>query len=453
MPLRLPYLADDLRANAFALGRGRARPRIGAEVELIPVSAETGAQVPVVSAEGPATLPLLRRFGARQGWTEQASPYGVPRFVLPDGGIVSYEPGGQIELSSTPFASGCALVRSLRAAVPPLLDFARDEGIELLSLGVAPAGGIEDVPMQLPGARYVRQTRFYEAIGTGGTRMMRQTAAMQVSLDFGAEPLLAWRVLNAMAPYVTAVFANSPVYCGEPTGHRSYRARIWRELDGGRTGCFACADPIGEYLEFALAAPAILLGGDPPPAEPRPQGGGSRIPVPRIVADVDHAFASFAAWNERGGVGPDDWRAHLTTLFPEVRPKGFAEVRSADAVAPEWYAAPLVLLAGIVHHPPSLRAAAELLGATDPELLHAAGRDGLSDPRIASVARDLADLALAGAAALEGFFHGADLEQAAEFFARYTRRARSPADDTLDAIAAALAAPAAKSARQGCRSR
>jgi glutamate--cysteine ligase len=402
-------LLEDLRTHAFALGRVPGPPRIGAEVELIPVSAESGAQVPIVSVDGVSTLPLLRRFGARHGWTEQASPYGVPQFALPDGGIVSYEPGGQIELSAAAFPSATALVRALRGTVLPLMKEMRDGGIELLTVGVEPRGGIEDVPMQLPGRRYVRQTRFMEAIGTGGTRMMRQTAAMQVSIDFGAEPRAAWRVLNAMAPYVTAIFANSPVYRGEPTGHRSYRARIWRELDGGRTGCFACDDPVGEYLYFALAAPAILLGDD-------------------------DCFPSFAEWNARGCATPDDWRAHLTTLFPEVRPKGFAEVRSADAVAPEWYAAPLMLLAGIVHHPPTLRAATNLLGAPDPGLLHAAGRDGLGDPAIASVARDLAELALAGAAALPGFFAAEDLEEADAFFARYTRQSRSPADDVLERI-------------------
>ncbi|HEU0300914.1 MAG TPA: glutamate-cysteine ligase family protein [Longimicrobium sp.] len=439
MALSRAALLQDLRTHAFALERAPGPPRIGAEVELIPVLAESGAQVPIVSADGPATLPLLRWFGARHGWVEQASPYGVPQFAVPDGGIISYEPGGQIELSAAAFPSASALVRSLRATVLPLTDAAREEGMELLAVGVAPQGGIGEVPMQLPGARYVRQTRFYEAIGTGGTRMMRQTAAMQVSIDFGAEPLLAWRVLNAMAPYVTAIFANSPVYRGEPTGHRSYRAQIWRELDGGRTGAFACTgDPVEEYLDFALAAPAILIGDLP---SPRP---GIQAVVPRMAGDAD-AFRPFAEWNARGCASPDAWRTHLTTLFPEVRPKGFAEVRSADAVAAEWYAAPLVLLAGIVHHAPALRAASDLLGAPDPGLLHAAGRDGLADPRIAAVACDLVDLAMAGAAALPGSFGADELDEAAAYFARYTRRARSPADDTLDALAAGLT-PAAVAA-------
>jgi glutamate--cysteine ligase len=410
-PLARAGLLADLRTHAFALGRTPGPPRIGAEVELIPVSADTGAQVPVASEEGLSTLPLLRRFGARHGWTEQPSPYGVPQWSLPDGGVISYEPGGQIELSAPAFPTGTALIRALRATVLPLTAAARDEGIDLLSVGVEPRNGLEDVDLQLPGTRYVRLTHFLRSIGTGGERMMRQTAAMQVSVDFGAEPLLAWRVLNAMAPYVTAIFASSPLYRGEPAGHRSYRARIWRELDGGRTGLFACENPVGEYLDFALAAPAILLG------------DGSR-------------WRSLAEWNAEGCVGSDEWRAHLTTLFPEVRPKGFAEMRAADAVAPEWYAAPLVLLAGILYDPRTLAAAAELLGAPEPGLLHAAGRDGLSDARIAAAARELARLGMEGAAALPGFFSADDLDEAAAYFARYTHRSRSPADDALDALAA-----------------
>ena len=61
--------------------------------------------------------------------------------------------------------------------------------------------------------------------------MMRQTAAFQVSLDFDDEPRLRWRLLNAVAPYVTAIFANSPVYEGLATGHQSFRAQVWRRLD------------------------------------------------------------------------------------------------------------------------------------------------------------------------------------------------------------------------------
>lgn len=409
MPLDHATFAADLRDHAFGSRRRGARPpAIGAEVELIPVDAETRAVVPVAAADGLSTLPLLRELARRHGWREEASAYGAPRFTVPDGGVLSYEPGGQIEFSSPPFRSASALLASLRAVVAPLRSEAREWGMELLSVGIDPVNAVSDIPLQLPGSRYARLTRFLEDAGTGGTRMMRQTAAFQCSLDWCGDAFPRWRFLNALAPYVVAVFANSPVYRGADTGERSFRARVWRELDGGRTGIFPCADPVGEYLEFALDAPAILL----------PEEAGDWRP--------------FREWNDLGRATLDDWHAHLTTLFPDVRPKGFVEVRGADAVPPEWYAAPLAFLGGLTYHEPTLAAAAEIAGDPDPELLDRAGRLGLGDERIGAAAHDLFALALRGAEALgPTFLCPGDLEEARVFFDAYTRRGRSPADDAV----------------------
>jgi glutamate--cysteine ligase len=401
-------LAADLRDNAFGQRRREPRPpTLGAEVELIPVDAETRAIVPIIADEGRSTLPFLRGFAGRWGWKETASVYGMPNWLLPDGGTITFEPGGQIELSAPPFRSASALLKSLRQTVHPLVRDAREEGIELLGVGIDPVNAVDDIPLQLPGKRYVRLTRFLEECGGGGTRMMRQTASFQCNLDWGADAFGRWRFLNALAPYATAVFANSPVYRGEDTGERSFRARVWRELGGGRTGIFACGDdPVGEYLRFALDAPAILI--------PREHEG----------------WPSFGEWNARGEVGMEEWRTHLTTLFPDVRPKGFAEMRAADAVAAEWYAAPVAFFGGLAYHAPSFQAACELVGVPDPALLVRAGREGLRDERIAVTSRDLFALALEGAAALgPGFLCPADLEEARAFFDTYTARALSPADD------------------------
>lgn len=409
-PTRAALLAD-LRSRAFGIGAPARPRRLGAEVELVALVAGTHLPAPVAAPEGPATLPLLRRHAAAHGWTERASAHGPPRFVLPDGGTVSYEPGGQLELSAPPFASGGALLRSLRAAVLPLVEAARDAGIELLSVGIDPHNPVEAAPLQLCGPRYGRMAEHFARLGPGGARMMRQTASMQVNLDWGDDPPALWRVLNAAAPYLIAIFANSPVYAGLRTEHRSVRAHAWRELDPARTGAFrAAGDPAEEYLAFALRAGAIL----------KPWRGGEA--------------AGAGDWLARGEMTEEEWRTHLTTLFPEVRPRGYAEVRSIDALAPEWWAAPLALLAGIAYHADARRAAAELLGEPDPGLLRPAGRVGLRDPATARVARDLFCVGLEGAAALgEAYLGGGGMEAAREFYERYTRRGRAPADDATPA--------------------
>ncbi len=408
-------LEADLRDNAFG-GRRRSHrpPSIGAEVELLPVGLDSRRPVPIVAEGGGlSTLPFLRAFAGRWSWTETASAYGMPNWRLPDGGTITFEPGGQIELSAPPFRSASALLHSLRSTVRPLLAAGREHGIDLLSVGIEPLGAVSDVALQLPGKRYVRLTRFLDDCGTGGTRMMRQTASFQVNLDWAGDAPARWRFLNALAPYVTAIFANSPVYRGRDTSERSFRARVWREMGAGRTGIFGCAgDPVPEYLRFALDAPAILM-----PHE-------------------DDGWLPFGEWNARGTATEEDWKTHLTTLFPEVRPKGFVEVRGADAVQPEWYAAPVVLLGGLAYHAPSFAAASEIVGAPDAALLERAGRRGLGDERIAAAARDLFALALEGATALgAAFVCPADVEEARAFADTYTARGLSPADDVLAEMA------------------
>ena len=366
---------------------------------MLALDAETNAPVPLCDPERVSSLPVLRRLSRVNGWREQLSGSGVSRFLLPNGGVLSFEPGGQIEFSTPACTSAAELLACLRSTVPPLRAWMAQHGIVLLSAGIDPLNSLSTTPLQLRTPRYTHMDAYLSALGPAGPRMMRQTASLQLNLDCGPEPLLRWRVVNALAPYLIAIFANSPSYAGERTGHASFRAHTWRELDPLRTGMHGLdGDPVREYLEFALNAPTLLA---------------DRAPFGNLLPEVSL----------------EGWRMHLSTLFPEVRPKGYLEVRSADAVAPEWYPAPVALLAGIILHLASLHAAAELLGTPDPALLRRGGRDAVADPEIGRVARDLWDIAFAGCTALGGaFFPGEELAVAREFATRYTHQGLSPAD-------------------------
>jgi glutamate--cysteine ligase len=410
-------LAADLAERVFAPSpMATLTPRrVGAEVELIALDAHTGWPCPLVGNAAPATLPFLQRFAARQGWTEERTAKGAVSFAVRGGGVVSFEPGGQIEYASRPHRSLTGLVDRLREVVLPLRSAAAAEGIALLAVGIDPVNPVDRAPLQLKCERYSRMAAHFGRIGPAGARMMRQTAAFQISLDFDDEPRLRWRLLNALSPYVTAIFANSATYAGRDTGHRSYRAHCWRMLDPLRTGLpYGETRPVEEYLEFALAAPAILY------------------------PTVEDRCLPFAAWLDRANPTMDEWEAHLGTLFPEVRPRGRLELRSADAVDPAWYAAPLAFTAGLAYEPHALRAALELLPPPDPGLLERAGRLGLGDPAIARTAADLFQLAL-GACAVLGprFLHPVHLEEARAYFEHYTRLGRSPADDPVSRAVAA----------------
>jgi glutamate--cysteine ligase len=190
-------------------------------------------------------------------------------------------------------------------------------------------------------------------------------------------------------------------------------------LDATRTGvAVPDADPASEYARFALAANDML------------------------ATDVDGAHRPFSA-SMSGEEDGARWATHLTTLFPEVRPRGHFEVRSCDAIDPAHYAAPIVLLTGLAYDERSANEAA-LLAAESRALLRTAGEAGLRDVAIARTARDLFALAIAGARRLgPHFIEESDLDVATQFYEEYTARGRSPADDrTLLAPAGWLSAAA-----------
>jgi glutamate--cysteine ligase len=210
---------------------------------------------------------------------------------------------------------------------------------------------------------------------------------------------------------LVAMFANSPRLDGADSGWRSNRARAWRELDPARTGFFpGMGDGPRRYLDFALGAADLFSEG-----------------VPRPFA-VEHP----------GGVRAGIWSRHLSTLFPEVRPKGYLEVRCFDALPSPWLAAPLVAVTALAFDDRTAEGAESLLGTPDSATLRAAGEHGLADERLADAAQRLVPLVLEGAERLDGYWERGDLERAAAFFERYTLRGRSPADDSSPAATPAL---------------
>jgi glutamate--cysteine ligase len=227
---------------------------------------------------------------------------------------------------------------------------------------------------------------------------------VHVNVDPVAPTPTSWRVANAMAPVLVAAFANSPRYGGKLTGARSWRAEQWRRLDPRRTGVFApSGEPVREYLQFALDAPAFLLD-DPEEARP------------------------FREWLT-AGVSLEAFDRHLTTLFPEVRPRGYLELRSFDALPLRYLPAATVLVVGVLQDPESLASALELLPMPGLDLLCLSGRSGLQDPRLGALARELFSLALQGAGRLgHGVVGPRSLELALGFLEELSARGRDPGD-------------------------
>ncbi len=326
-------LVEDLFAPH---GSQRAGTSVGAELELIPIRRASRTRVGIEDgAAGPGTAGVARRAGAANEWTETTDGYGAPSWLTPEGGRVCYEPGGQFEISSPVFTSANELEHFLSDTVQSLRAAATDSGISLLASGVDPYNDIDDVPAEIRAPRYDAMVRYLDTIGPSGRRMMRQTASLQVNVELGPDPLMRWALLNALAPYLTAAFANSPNYAGAATGYASYRALLWRTLDPTRTGIpFDASDSVGAYATFARRAGRIV----------------------------------------------DDDRGHLSTLFPEVRPRGYFELRSMDAMEPARAGDAIRFVCSLIHDEDVAAEVWSVIGPPDVMLLDRAALAGRSDP-------------------------------------------------------------------------
>ena len=195
-------------------------------------------------------------------------------------------------------------------------------GVGFIGLGAAPHWTHDEMPL-MPKGRYKLMDSYMQKVGTMGTSMMRRTCTVQVNLDFGSEADMVqkMRVALALQPVATALFANSPFFEGKLNGHKSWRARIWRDLDPDRTGMlpFVFEDGFGfeAWVDYALDVPMYFVYRDG-----------------KYIDALGMSFRDFLKGELPALPGEiptlSDWADHLTTIFPEARLKKFIEMRGAD---------------------------------------------------------------------------------------------------------------------------
>lgn len=388
---------------------------VGIELELIPVS-------PPAGCPGPDSDVLLDRIAAE----------------VPAAGSFTFEPGGQFEYSGPACATLAEAVDDAEQTLERVAAAAREVDLELRTRGLAPWFGPDDVGLRRPKPRYREMDRYMTRRGPWGRWMMRLSASLQVNLDFGTpeEAPGRWATANALTPLLTAVFANSPTVLPDGTSVVDGRWWIWRQLDPSRTRRLGERGAIGpgadgagilpwtEYLKFALTARVVF------DADMRP-----------VVVDGEEA-PRFTDWWLAGGEddGPteDDWYAHLGTLFPDVRPRRWMEIRAVDVPERPWWPVPPTLLSALLYDDRAREGADEVLGglaasAPRAELSERAIREGLADAELRAVALELFGLAEGAMDRFPaGWFGDRARTATAEFRERYVETGRMQADEARE---------------------
>ncbi|HEV2760806.1 MAG TPA: ergothioneine biosynthesis glutamate--cysteine ligase EgtA [Acidimicrobiales bacterium] len=334
----------------------------------------------------------------------------------PVGGLLTVEPGGQVELSSRPHVGAAAAIAATATDLRALRSGLAAAGIDTTALGLDPARPDQRV---VHGPRYDAMEAYFGGDGGAGMAMMCGTASVQVNLDLGdpAEMPRRWRMAHAVGPVLVAAFANSPLAAGVPTGARSTRQQIWGLLDPTRSApAMSLLPPADAWARYALAASVILI-----------QAGAEEF-VPL------RSGLPFGAWmsegHELGYPTLDDFAYHLTTLFPPVRPKGWFELRMIDALPDPWWQVAVAVTVAVLDDPEAF-ATAERACRPVVDCWAEAAAHGLSHPGLASAARTCFAAALTALPRLGLDRHTVNATE--DFVDRYVDRGRSPADDMLDA--------------------
>ena len=337
---------------------------------------------------------------------------------LPGGSAVTFEPGGQLELSGPPrqgIADACTRMRGDTAAARAAF---ATHGIELEGIGLDPRGAW---PRVVDAPRYRAMETYFDTRWPLGRTMMRNTASVQVNVDMGTTPESVnerWKRAHDLGPTLAAAFANSPFDAlGRATGWRSARLAVWAAIDPART---VAANRRGataptSYAAYALDAPVMMI--NPSPTQ--------------SVAMRD--TVAFSRWledgHELGWPTIDDFAYHLTTLFPPVRPRGWLELRMIDALQEEWWPVAVAVTAALLDDPAASDEAADAVAPVR-DSWTAAARDSLAVPALHVAAERCFAAAL-------GAFDRLDVDAetvraTVAFHDRYVARGRCPADDRRD---------------------
>ncbi|MBL4812283.1 MAG: glutamate--cysteine ligase [Rhodobacteraceae bacterium] len=352
-----------------------------------------------------------------------------------DGANVSLEPGGQLELSGAPLETIHQTCDEVNVHLQEVKSVADHIGVRFIGLGAAPHWTHDEMPL-MPKGRYKLMDDYMQRVGTHGTQMMRRTCTVQVNLDFGSEADMVqkMRVAIALQPVATALFANSPFFEGKLNGHKSWRSRIWRDLDPDRTGMlpWLFEDGMGfeRWTEWALDVPMYFVYRDG-----------------KYIDALGQSFRDFLRGELPALPGEkptlSDWADHLTTVFPEARVKQYIEMRGADGGPWRRLCALPAYWVGLTYDQGALDAAWDLAkdwsAETREALRVAASVDGLQGEvngiKLIDLARETVAIAHSGLAARAKPGAGGLIPDETHFLnalSESVETGKSPADELLD---------------------
>ncbi|MBM7614996.1 glutamate--cysteine ligase [Alkaliphilus hydrothermalis] len=307
------------------------RQAIGAEFEHIVVDGNSFDSVNYYQEKG---IESILKELQRKGYDPIKEGSYLVGLEKPEG-VITLEPGGQLELSVPPSYSLRQIDEGYVGFLHEVLPILEDNNQLLLALGYHPKTSIKDIPFN-PKKRYEYMSNYLKNTGTHAHNMMKGTAAIQTAIDYTSEEdfIKKFRVANFLSPVLALVSDNSPIFEGEVYENNSIRSVIWENTDKQRSGTVkgVMDQTFGyrEYAQYILGVPPILFIKD-----------GKYLPTGNMTT------SQVMGEND---LTEDEVEHLLTMVFPDVRAKRYVEIRMGDSLPYPLNISYIALIKGIFYH-------------------------------------------------------------------------------------------------------
>ena len=322
----------------------------------------------ILVGEHMAPVPYSDEHGSR--WLLEQFQELLPETTYGEGGALigvagpgmalTLEPAAQFELSAGPYEYANEIPTDFERFERKATALLKPYGYRLITLGYHPKAHVDDLEL-IPKRRYQFMDEHFQAIGPYGRRMMRGSAATQVSIDYSSERdcLRKMRLASGLVPVISLMCDNSPAFEAEKRTHKLVRTKIWRECDPARCnlvpGIMEPNFSFERYATYVLNTPAIFG-----------------------IDEQGKSFATektFAELYEGRDMQRCDVEHVLSLFFNDVRLKTYIEIRPADSMPLPFVTAYAAMLKGLFYDESSLDELDDLLDGVNAEAVEQAKTD------------------------------------------------------------------------------
>ena len=254
-------------------------------------------------------------------------------------GSYSLEPGGQVEWSSLPYKSLINLDKAQKKHKERLDKAISQNNLKVISYGVDPNFSAEEIDL-IDDIKYELMNKSMKKNGSMGKWMMRNTASVQINIDFVSEKELEEivYVADCVNPISAYLFSNSPLINGEKVRNKNIRNIIWENTDNTRCknlidhGIIESKSLISRYIDFLGVVPGIFqLSRDG-----------------KVESTEKNLLARLENLDKLDRLKDEDIKCALHQIFTNVRLKNLIEIRGSDRPPIGYEMAPISFWTGVL---------------------------------------------------------------------------------------------------------